>query len=267
MIDVKAEASGTAGVQGDLWSARARDWAEIQEDTALPLYLAVLERAGVRTGVRLFDAGCGAGRFAQLATARGAVVTGLDAAPALVAIARERLPDRDLRVGELEDLPWADGSFDVVTGFNSFQYAASPVAALREARRVVVPGAPVAIATWGEPENCEAAAYVHALGRLGPPTAPGAPGPFALSVPGALERLAADAGFADAEALDIECTWRYADLETALRGLLSTGPAACAIRHSGEEAVRRATTEAIAPFRTMQGSYQIENTFRYLVAR
>ncbi|HUL02211.1 MAG TPA: class I SAM-dependent methyltransferase [Gemmatimonadales bacterium] len=267
MIDVKAQTTGTAGVQGDLWSARARDWAEVQEDTVLPLYLAVLERVGVRTGTRLLDAGCGSGRFAQLGTARGAIVTGLDAAPAVVAIARERLPDRDIRVGELEDLPWADGSFDVVTGFNSFQYAANPAVALREARRVALPGAQVVIAIWGEPDSCEAAAYVRTLGRLGPPAAPGAPGPFALSAPGALERLAADAGFTDTQAFDVECTWRYADLETALRGLLSTGPAARAMRHSGEEAARRAVTEAIAPFRTTQGSYQIENIFRYVVAR
>jgi len=267
MIDMTTQAAGTAAAQGELWSARARDWAQVQEDMTLPLYLAALDRLGVRTGVRLFDAGCGSGRFAQLATARGAVVTGLDAAPAFVSIARERLPDRDIRVGELEDLPWADASFDVVTGFNSFQYAANPVAALREARRVGVPGARVVIATWGEPDNCEAAAYVRALGRLGPPAPAGAPGPFALSVPGALERLATDAGFAGTEALDVECTWRYADLETALRGLLSAGPAVRAMRHSGEEAVRRAATEAIAPFRTMQGSYQIENTFRYVVAR
>ena len=92
-------------------------------------------------------------------------------------------------------------------------------------------------------------------------------GPFALSVPGALERLAAEAGLTQAEAFDVECTWRYPDLDTALRGLLSAGPAVRAMRHSGEEAVRRAATEAIAPFRTMQGSYQIENTFRYVIAR
>jgi len=265
MIAVTPHGNGTARVQGDLWSARARDWADVQEDTMLPLYVAVLERAGIRAGTRVFDAGCGSGRFAQLATARGAIVSGLDAAPALLAIARERLPDRDLRVGELEDLPWADASFDVITGLNAFQYAANPAAALREAHRVAAPGAPVFIATWGAPDACEAAAYLRALGEMLPP--PGAAGAFTLSAPGALERVAADAGFAASERFEIECTWRYADLETALRGLLSAGPAVHAARHSGEEPVRRAVADAIAPFRTTQGSYQIENTFRYLIAR
>lgn len=233
----------------------------------LPLYEAVLARARVGIGVQLLDAGCGSGTFCRLAAARGAVVAGLDAAEALVAIARVRVPDSDLRVGEIEDLPWADASFDLITGFDAFQYAASPVNALREARRVARPGAPVIVATWGEPLHCEAAAYLGALGALLPAPPPGAPGPFALSEPGALERLAREAGLTPLENTVVECTWRYADLETALRGLLAAGPAVRAMRHSGEEPVRQAVTMAIAPFRTLRSGYQIENRFRFLVAR
>ena len=233
----------------------------------LPVYEAVLARARVGIGVHLLDAGCGSGTFCGLAAARGAVVAGLDASEALVTIARERVPDGDLRVGEIEDLPWAEASFDLITGFDAFQYAADPVNALREARRVARPGAPVFIVTWGEPLYCEAAAYLGALGRLLPAPPPGAPGPFTLSEPGALERLAREAGFTPLENTVVECTWRYADLDTALRGLLAAGPAVRAMRHSGEEPVRQAVTTAIAPFRTLRSGYQIENRFRFLVAR
>jgi ubiquinone/menaquinone biosynthesis C-methylase UbiE len=266
MTSVKAKRTGSAAVQGELWSARARDWAEVQEATMLPLYASVLARTRVGSGMQLLDAGCGSGMFCGLAAARGASVAGLDAAEALVTIARERVSDGDLRVGEIEDLPWADASFDLITGFNAVQYAASPVHALREARRVARPGAPVIIATWGEPLHCEAAAYLGALDGLLPPP-PGAPGPFALAEPGALERLVREAGLAPIESTVVECTWRYTDLDTALRGLLSAGPAVSATRHAGEEPVRRAVTAAIAPFRTLQGSYHVENTFRFLVAR
>jgi SAM-dependent methyltransferase len=267
MTSVKAKATGSGAAQGELWSARARDWAEVQEGTMLPLYEAVLARTRVGIGVQLLDAGCGSGMFCGLAAARGARVAGLDAAEALVTIARQRVPDGDFRVGEIEDLPWAEASFDLITGFNAFQYAADPVNALREARRVARPGAQVFIATWGEPLYCEAAAYLGALGALLPAPPPGAPGPFAFSEPGALERLAREAGLSPIESTVVECTWRYAGLETALRGLLAAGPAVRAMRHSGEEPVRRAVTTAIAPFRTVQGAYQIENTFRLLVAR
>src|SRR5205814_1806979 len=125
--------------------------------------------------------------FASLATKRGAKVTGLDAAAPLVEIARTRVPEGDFRVGELEQLPYADGSFDLVTGFNSFQYAAEPVNALQEARRVVRGDGRVVIAVWGKPEQCELADYLAALGALLPPPPPGAPGPWALSEDGALE--------------------------------------------------------------------------------
>ncbi len=73
------------------------------------------------------DAGCGAGLALQLAHKRGATVTGLDAATA------------DLREGELEALPYPDDSFDTVTAFNAVQYAADPVAALRELRAAAAP--------------------------------------------------------------------------------------------------------------------------------
>jgi len=267
MTTTNAQVAGSAGVQGDLWSARARDWAEFQEPTMRPLYEAVLAHAPSTPRLRLLDAGCGSGGFCWLALGRGAEVAGLDAASALVAIARERVPAGDFRVGELEDLPWADGSFDLVTGFDSFQYAANPVRALREARRVAAPGAPVVVTTWGRPESCEAAAYLRALAAALPPPPPGAPGPFALSEPGALERLARDAGLSPDEPVDVECIWGYADLDTALRGLLSAGPAVRAVRHAGAAVVRRAVAESIAPYRTAQGSYRIENTFRFLVAR
>jgi hypothetical protein len=146
-------------------------------------------------------------------------------------------------------------------------HAASPVAALREARRVARPGALVAMATWGEPQDCEAAVYLKALGALMPPPPPGAGGPFALSAPGALEALVTEAGFEPGVRTDVDCPFAYPDLETALRGLLGAGPAEVAIRHSGEAAARAAVTEAITPFATTGGGYLMENRFRFLVAR
>lgn len=67
---------------------------------------------------------------ALLASQRGAEVCGVDAAGSLLGIARERVVGGDFRLGDLEALPFPDGTFDVATGFNSFQFAATPVAAL-----------------------------------------------------------------------------------------------------------------------------------------
>jgi len=66
---------------------------------------------------------------------------------------------------------------------------------------------------------------------------------------------------------EVDCRWKYPDEQTALRGLLSSGPAIRAIQHAGEAAVRKAIVKAIAPFKTASGRYQIRNKYRYLIAR
>jgi hypothetical protein len=118
----------------------------------------------------------------------------------------------------------------------------------------------VAIATWGRPEECEAAAYLGALGALLPPPPPGAPGPFALFQPGALASLARAAGLQPAAETGVETAWEYPDEETLLRGLLSAGPAARAIAEAGEARVRDAVLAAVAPYRTPGGAYRLRTS-------
>jgi ubiquinone/menaquinone biosynthesis C-methylase UbiE len=71
-----------------------------------------------------------------MAADRGAIVAGVDAAGPLIEVAAERTPEGDFRVGDMETLPWPDDSFDIVTGFSSFQFADDKARALGEARRV-----------------------------------------------------------------------------------------------------------------------------------
>ena len=260
----------TSEANGRLWGARARDWADIQEAQHGAAYDAILPRL-VKRGTRYLDAGCGSGMAAQIAAKRGAKVSGIDAAENLLAIARERVPDGDFRVGDLETLPFPDRAFDLVTGFNSFQYAANPAAALAEARRVTKRrglfsrAGRVVIMVWGPPANMPAASLVTALGPVLPPPPPGAPGPFALSDEKALRALATSAGLRPRKMVDAKGAFRYPDLATALRGLGSSGVATRAIAHSGEEAVNEAHTKALAPFRKADGSYEAAVLFRCLI--
>lgn len=179
---------------GKIWGARATDWALIQEPQCAAGYHAVFDKLPVGSKTRLLDVGCGAGMAMQLAADLGAEVAGIDASAGLLEVARDRLPGARLERGDLEILPFDDDSFDVVTGFNAFQFAADPVAALREARRVTKPGGKVFIMTWGEPGSMEVTAMVAALKPLLPPMPANASGPFALSEPGKLEELASSAG-------------------------------------------------------------------------
>src|SRR5665213_4620794 len=146
----------TASTNGTLWGARADDWSTIQEGQCSAVYEEVFARLGPGPETVYFDAGCGAGMAVQLAANLGARVSGLDASEELLAIARKRVPQGDFRHGELEQLPFSDASFDLVTGFNSCQYAANPSAALAEARRVAKPRATIVVMTWGEPAGMPA---------------------------------------------------------------------------------------------------------------
>jgi len=244
--------------------ARAKVWSETQAQRMRPLHGEVAHVA-VKPGMNVLDIGCGSGEFLQIAAEEGASVSGLDAAAGLLAVARERIPSGDLREGEMVELPWSDHTFDLVTGFNSFQYANDFVQALREARRVVKPGAHVVIALWGKDEDCEAVATIRALGPLLPPPPPGAPGPLALGQDGLVERLAKEAALTLGSWISVDCPWVYSDLDAALRATLSAGPMIRAINYAGEDAVRAAETEALKPFRLSDSSYRMENKFRYML--
>lgn len=266
MIVHGRERHGSAAAQGALWGSRARDWAEIQEPVSRPLYEAVIGKTGLGENAAVLDVGCGAGLFCALAAGRGARVCGLDAAAALLAIAKARVPRGDFREGEMESLPYRDQTFDIVTGFNAFQFASRPGAALAEARRVARHGAPVVIATWGKPEHSEAAEYLVALRPLLPPPPPGAPGPFALSGDGALEAFAREAGLSPRSVDEVECPLEYTSLEVALRGLLSGGPVVRAIQVAGEDRVRNAVIDAIAPYELSAGGYRLEHSFLFMIS-
>ncbi len=258
--------AGSASIVGPLWSARARDWGELQERNHVPLYEAVCD-AVVEAHSHVLDVGCGTGTFLGTAAARGATVAGIDAAPGMIEVARERLPDADLRVGDLEELPWGDGAFDVVTSFIAIQYAADPAHGLVEAARVTRPGGAVVLTTWGTPEECDAKVYALALAPLLPPPSEGGPGAFMFAADGALESFARGAGLEPGKPVGVDLPFDYPDRETALRGLNSGAPSVRVAAEHGEELVRKTVSDAITPYETASGGFRFENTFRFLVAR
>jgi 2-polyprenyl-3-methyl-5-hydroxy-6-metoxy-1,4-benzoquinol methylase len=81
--------SGAAREQQQLWGADPAGWARLVEPHTRPLFEAVLTAADVTAGIRLLDVGCGSGLLLDLAHRSGAVVTGLDVAPGLLAAPRD----------------------------------------------------------------------------------------------------------------------------------------------------------------------------------
>ena len=253
--------------QGRLWGLRPRGWAE-SEERQLPTYEAALRRVGVDRGARVLDLGCGAGTFLRLAAERGAEVTGLDASPGLIELARERIPSAELRVGEIDRLPFADDAFDLVTGFNSFFFAADMVAALREAGRVTKDGARVLIQIWGNPEHNDIETMKGVAAKYMPAESPSkGPARTELWKPGVLEDVACEAGLRPEDTFDVRWTYEYANEDEFTTAMLSAGGLSVLVGPEGESTVKREIAEALASTRQPDGSHRLQNESHFLVCR
>jgi SAM-dependent methyltransferase len=266
MTTVSSAVTGSASRWGPLWGARPVDWA-LSEDRQVPTYEAALRRVGLEPGQRVLDIGCGVGAFLRLVAERGGEPHGIDASEALVAFARTRLPDAELRVGEMEDLPWDDDGFDLVTGFNSFFFANDMVAALREAGRVAKPGAPVVIQVWGTHERCDLEAMKQIARPFLPPRPADAPPDPDLSRPGALEALATQAGLTPKSEFDSTWALEYPDAETLGRAMIAVAGLAILAGPEREHELETAIVDGLAPYRRADGSYRFSNDYHYLIAR
>jgi ubiquinone/menaquinone biosynthesis C-methylase UbiE len=257
---------GSRDIQGKLWGQRAEDWANIQEQTGMAGYNYVINYLKPTAADKLLDVGCGSGLFSDLVSLTGAKVAGVDASEQLIDRATKRNPFIRFVSGEMEELPFDENTFTIVCGFNSFQYAANIKNALIEAHRVLQPGGKLATMIWGDKQDCEAATYLDAVASLLPPPAPGAPGPFALTENRLLEGTLQQAGFKILQVEDVASVWDYASVETAMKGLLATGPVAKAIAHSGFDKVYQTVSQAILPYTQANGHVVYHNKFRIAIS-
>jgi SAM-dependent methyltransferase len=258
--------TGSADRWGPLWGARPTDWA-LSEDQQNPTYEAALERVALRPGQAVLDIGCGVGAFLRLVSERHARPFGLDAAEALIALARERLHDADLRVGDMEALPYEDDSFDLVTGFNAFFFADDIGRALREAARVAKPDAPVVIQVWGPHDQNDLEAMKEIARPFFPPRPADAPLEPDYSAPGVLEGIATTAGLTPVQSFDATWAFQFPDKETMTRALVAPAGLALLVGPEREDELRRALIDGLARYRQPHGSYRLRNTYHYLIAR
>ena len=263
------EGSGTWW--GPLFGARAATWAETWEGPegwGTPVYTHVLDQAQVGPGTTVLDCGCGAGRFVGLAAERGASAAGIDASRELVEIAAKQNPEADLRVGDLNALPWPDDAFDIVTGFSSFQFGDDHAGALAEARRVSHGDVWVVIPT--RLENSAIPKVFTTLMPLLPSEARPIlkrSGMYALSAPEALDEVLATAGMIPRSDETIGATTVFADAAAAVEAFLSAGATELAVQYSGQSAVATALYDALTPFTGEGDQVSLPGWFRVVQAR
>jgi SAM-dependent methyltransferase len=261
-----AAANGSAERWGPLWGARPVDWA-LSEDQQSPAYEEALRRVDLKPGQRVLDIGCGVGAFLCLVADRGARPFGLDASEALLEVARRRVADAALRLGDMESLPYEDDTFDLVTGFNSFFFANDIVVALREAGRVAKPGAPVVIQVWGPHERNDLEAMKEIVRPFMPPRPVDSPPEPDYAKPGVLEEIATQAGLEPGSAFDTTWAYEYPDEDTLRRALVAPAGIAVLVGPSREEEFKDAVVEGLSTHRAQDGSYRLQNEFHYLIAR
>ncbi|MFI9625746.1 class I SAM-dependent methyltransferase [Streptomyces sp. NPDC052042] len=271
---------------------RARDWAEIQERMLAPLYEAVYERLEVGRGTRVLSLGCGSGLALLIAAARGARVTGVDTDPDRLELARTRLllgPVDDtgpggtghrtvdgeagrrhrLVDGDPSQAAPVDGTpYDLITAFTPIGGSHGDderlVAALRAAVPLATRGSTVVLTSWGPPERCAAAPVLRVAGR-GSGGRASRGGGWRPPRRDDLEEVAFRAGLRPDGSGRVACPFGYADVESAVRGLLSTRLSDRSVRAADRRRMEAAMARALRPHRRGDGSVWMPNVFRYLV--
>ena len=119
----------------------AKPFAELPVHSEADGMARTLAAARIDRGMTVLDVACGPGIVACAAASKAARVTGVDLTPAMIEQARERqrsqnLTNLDWHVGDATQLPFPDATFDVVLTRYSFHHMTTPLAALREMKRV-----------------------------------------------------------------------------------------------------------------------------------
>jgi SAM-dependent methyltransferase len=223
------------------WGRKAVDFATLSEPNNCREYLYVHHQLGVDAGDRLLDVACGSGFSLELARLRGAECAGIDASARLVSVARFRNADCDIRVGDMNDLPWKDASFQVVTSFRGI-WGTTPNA-VGEIYRVLQAGGRLGVTVWGHLKVSSGAWALAPFRLAAEEKVENQAAMVSLGRPGAGEELLESTGFVNVRRVDVPMVWEFPDPDGFARSLASTGPAYEAIQNVGEKAFYNAALE------------------------
>jgi SAM-dependent methyltransferase len=144
-----------------------------------PVAAEFMSRIDLRPGTKVLDAACGTGNLAVIAAQRGCITSGLDIASNLVLQARDRAMQNSLEIefaeGDVEAMPYANESFDLVVSMYGVMFAPRPDRVVSELCRVTKPGGLIALANW-TPDGFIGKMFAEFSRHLPPP--PGLPSPL-----------------------------------------------------------------------------------------
>ena len=243
------------------WRAHAAGYDDFFGQITPRLVEPLLDAAGVDPSARVLDVASGPGYVTAGAAERGASVVGVDIAETMLAMARERHPRLDFRLGDAEALPFPDGSFDAVTGNFLLHHLGRPERAAGEFARVLAPGGRLALTVWDLPER---ARFIGVLldavtesGAKPPADVPVGPPFFRFSEEGEMHRLLGDQGFEGFAMDDVSFELEVASPDALWQGLLAgTVRSSALVLGQPEPLQRRIRSEfdrLVAPYRAGAG--------------
>jgi ubiquinone/menaquinone biosynthesis C-methylase UbiE len=252
------------------WDRQATSWyaqRELLLAASRPVHEWLVDHLEPVDGQRILEIAAGPGDTGFLAATRlgpGRLVS-TDLAPAMVEAARKRgaelgIRNADYRVLDAQAMDLADASFDGVLCRWGLMLMPDPAAALRECRRVLVPGGRLVFAVFtGPDENPFASIPARILveaGHLAPPSPGWQPGILALADRVRLQGLLDGAGFASPHIEGVDMTWTFADADdywTFLVNLTAFGPLLRSLPDAARAAVREAIHGRLVPFTRADG--------------
>jgi ubiquinone/menaquinone biosynthesis C-methylase UbiE len=188
----------------------------------------LIRSARCRDGDRVLDVACGPGLVANRVnqvSGKLCMVTGIDLNEGMLNVAR-RNPSIEWHQGSATELPFGDGSFDVVLCQQGLQYFPDRPAAVKEMARVLSPGGRIALNVWGAIERqIFHASLVEGIGKfLGPDAKSAFDLAFSLNSAEELRTLAADAGLSDIRVRFEQRTMRYPTVSGMAIGFMGATP-------------------------------------------
>ena len=246
------------------WGARATEWAYLFEPYARPANELLLDELRVGPGTRYLDVACGSGLASQAAARRGAAVSGLDAAAALIDIARARTPGGNFHVGTMFELPFDAASFDVVTSFNGIWNGCDD--ALREVRRVLQEDGRLGLTFWGSYERMGLLPYFLAVIEHSPASHQTATRDIGDTA-AVIEEALRSTGYELLSAGTVEVANEWPDVDTAVRALASAGPSVPAIEAIGYDAFCDDLRRVVAPWQDVHIGVRTTSELGWVTAR
>ena len=230
------------------WQRAAAAYPDTFGQVTLQAVEPLLDAVNAGPGTRLLDIATGPGYVAAAAARRGANVTGVDFAPAMVEHARQLHPGLDIREGDALQLPFAGATFDAAIISFGILHFDEPERALAEMRRILRPGGRGAFTVWMAPEHTAGFRItLDAIAKYGDTESPAPPGPpfFRFSDPRECERALVDAGFVSPTVIEVPMTWHVPSGDALFEAMATGGVRTSALLNAQSAHARAAIRDAI----------------------